>query len=269
MGHRRQAPPQCNIISVNIRISYAHLIRKFIFFDREYNYKKGVEWYKRQFPPHQEKSRLLDATPRYLYIKDVPERISKLNVSSKFIVMIREPLSRSYSAWNMYSQLFKSFGYRGRLKENIKTGHFASTLIDSYQLPDYNILIERELNYIDQTDDDYEPSLIKRGLYKDQILNWLDHYDSSEILFLQMEKMKSDEGLKETLTSVLNFLDISCEEDYFKNLHKSVKHKRAYTAPMDSMINQTNKNRLAEFFKSRNEGLDELIGQEIKWLNNR
>lgn len=238
------------------------------FFDHDHRYNRGLDWYKRQFPPSEGRSRIMDSTPRYLYIKEVPERISKLNIPSKFIVILRDPLSRSYSAWNMYREFFKSFTFRGKMMANLRSGQFIGELFDSKKLPDYNTLIQKELAIIDKIEKDYEPSIIKRGLYKSQILNWLKYFDKTDILFLQVENMKGEENLRSTLKNVLDFLEVKQDPEYFSRLQMEAKNKRNYIAPLDSMITPESKKALSVYFKEKNEGLDDIIGQEIIWLNN-
>lgn len=74
------------------------------FFDKSENYVQGIGRYLKDFPNRLNKgTRLtLDATPEYLFYSQVPRRIIQSLGEVKMIVLLREPASRAYSAWNMY-----------------------------------------------------------------------------------------------------------------------------------------------------------------------
>ena len=47
--------------------------------------------------------RTLDSTPDYIYTPDTIREIHSYNPNSKYIVTLREPVSRAYSAWKMFN----------------------------------------------------------------------------------------------------------------------------------------------------------------------
>ncbi len=76
------------------------------FFSQEHTSKLGKDWYERQFATFKKKPKiLLDATPEYLYYPSVPERIYKYNPDAKIIILLRNPVMRAYSHYNMFKQL--------------------------------------------------------------------------------------------------------------------------------------------------------------------
>jgi len=77
------------------RVKEAH------FFDLDSKFSQGEKWYKQQFP-HTSRY-VLDATPNYLYEKHIPIRIKEtLGNNVRFIIVLRDPVSRCFSAWNIY-----------------------------------------------------------------------------------------------------------------------------------------------------------------------
>lgn len=42
-----------------------------------------------------------DVTPIYIYLRDIPARMRRYNPDLKVIVMLRDPVARAYSQWNM------------------------------------------------------------------------------------------------------------------------------------------------------------------------
>jgi hypothetical protein len=67
------------------------------FFDR--NYKKGLQWYKGFY----QEPNCIDATPTYYRKDEYLKELSKIQ-PAKYIVILREPIARFESAWNMNLQ---------------------------------------------------------------------------------------------------------------------------------------------------------------------
>src|SRR5690606_16552205 len=81
------------------------------FFDRDENYAKGVDWYKKSFRRTKgllRKCLYVEATPEYLYRPYVAERIFEYNKELKLIILLRDPVERAYSSWNMYRHFLAS-----------------------------------------------------------------------------------------------------------------------------------------------------------------
>ena len=79
------------------------------FFDKKYN--KGINWYRSFFPSKfskiiisslQKKSFLTgEATPRYLFHPHSPKRVHQVIPNVKLIVLLRNPIDRAYSHYQM------------------------------------------------------------------------------------------------------------------------------------------------------------------------
>jgi hypothetical protein len=74
------------------------------FFDNEEyfsndkpDYSKYLSW----FSPNKSHKILGEATPIYMYWNDSPKRIWEYNPNMKLIVILRNPIERAYSHWNM------------------------------------------------------------------------------------------------------------------------------------------------------------------------
>ena len=72
------------------------------------NYNKGINWYRtffplsHQFPKNTLKNSIVgEATPRYMDHPHAPSRIKKYLPNCKFIILLRNPIDRAYSHWNM------------------------------------------------------------------------------------------------------------------------------------------------------------------------
>ncbi len=73
------------------------------FFDREENFKRKPAYkkYHGNFRPNSEHRAIGEATPIYMYWNAAPQRIAAYNPEMKWIITLRDPVDRAYSAWNM------------------------------------------------------------------------------------------------------------------------------------------------------------------------
>jgi hypothetical protein len=74
------------------------------FFDNEAHFANGKPDYSnyyRRFSPADAHKVLGEATPIYMYWNDAPRRIREYNPEMKFILLLRDPIERAYSHWNM------------------------------------------------------------------------------------------------------------------------------------------------------------------------
>lgn len=75
------------------------------FFDVEERYNKGMRYYRSLFPVIPAKSKgyiTLEASPRYLFFSDTcAPRIAKHLPKTSCLILLRDPVKRAYSAWNM------------------------------------------------------------------------------------------------------------------------------------------------------------------------
>ena len=80
------------------------------YFDLDQNYKKGLDWYRKQFndKPKDAKS-VGEKTPDYLWTNrphqnkiNIAERIHQLDPDLKLIIILRNPVKRAISAYNHF-----------------------------------------------------------------------------------------------------------------------------------------------------------------------
>ncbi len=73
------------------------------YYDRDDNYEQGLSWYDAFFDGAEEGQKLGDLSPDYMFHPKVVDRIQKdCPFTPKFIFMLRNPIGRSYSQYNMY-----------------------------------------------------------------------------------------------------------------------------------------------------------------------
>jgi len=78
------------------------LTKEVRFFDKYYD--KGTNWYRVSFPFKNFLRRNYvtgEATPRYLDHPHAPKRVKEVIPNAKFIILLRNPIDRAYSMYNM------------------------------------------------------------------------------------------------------------------------------------------------------------------------
>jgi Sulfotransferase domain len=130
------------------------------YFDLGWN-SKTVSSYRSLFKKHQntEKRVFGDKTPEYGYVEECHSRIrSVCSPNTKFIFMIRDPVLRAYSAWNM------------NVKRNFTTIPF-DEYVDT-NLKDYSSYGAKEYRSYGTAEHHY----VQRGFYLDQIMRFLETF---------------------------------------------------------------------------------------------
>jgi len=113
---------------------YVPLRRKEVhFFDS--NYERGVQWYKKFFPPDDAAARyqaIGEITPHYLFHPRCPERIAATLQDPKLIVILRNPVDRAYSHYLFRARVANytgSFeGFLSSCREAIQWGFYSQGL---------------------------------------------------------------------------------------------------------------------------------------------
>jgi hypothetical protein len=219
------------------------------FFYLDVNFNKGYDWYHDHFPLIDEVGKdvlAFEATPDYIYYPYCAERIYQYNPRIKLIVVLRNPIERAYSAWNMF---------RSRKERKIKLHHgeyrtFHDAIMDEMRIrkikgSSYNML---------------EPSYLRRGLYFTQLQRYLKLFPISQIHIADYSVLKHN--CRQFLGEIINFLGIPSYNCDISKLQKKVNvgHYVNKSIP-DKMLNL-----LSDFYKPHNERLFKLLGKRFDWL---
>jgi hypothetical protein len=209
------------------------------FFDSESAYRDlGRNWYLAHFPPDADDRNWItgEATPSYLFVPNVPERVAKLAPDAKLIVLLRDPVDRARSHWSHQ---------RGRGREQA----------------DLHEAMLRALRTDDRRNDTNpagirKDSYLRRGLYADQLERWWTHFDRTRTLVLRSDDLFGDPA--ETLGRVCGFLGIPP--------YRRLPSFEAYNvgAYGDRMPAET-RAMLREYFAPHNRRLYDLLGCDLGW----
>jgi len=204
------------------------------FFDREKDdtdYKK----YHANFKPKPGQRAIGEASPIYMYWETAPYRIWKYNPKMKWILVLRNPVERAFSAWNMETK---------RGKEKLP---FAKTIEKEPErcreaLPSQH----RVYSYID------------RGFYAHQIRRLFNIFGKDNCLVLLNEELRNDH--KKTLGRVFEFLGV---DGSFVPPEASV-FEQEYSIQIDNQL----RSHLIDTFQFDIKDLERLLGQDLsKWYS--
>jgi Sulfotransferase domain len=213
------------------------------FFDLHYD--KGIAWYERRFPGKKLFKRQItgEASPYYLFHPLVPGRIRNHYPDIKLIVLLRNPIDRAYSHFQM---------------ERNRNAEPELFFMRAVELENERITDEEQQitsGRIQSGDKFRNWSYLRRGLYGQQIARWLHYFPAEQFLFIKSEDFFSDTLIH--LEHIHTFLRIPS------------------TVPVD--ISPVNSNRypdldtsdrkkLENYFREDGQLLRRLVGNDFYWF---
>ena len=223
-------------------------------------FEEGIDFYKSHFLYG--KKLKLDATPDYIYRDKCPERIhSVFGQDIKFIVSLRNPIDRAYSAWNMYRKLSTMPFYRSRFNSSLSSTNIIYSYYCGKDFPTFEQNIIDELNWLKERKIQ-EPSILRRGFYTEQILYWLDYFSIENFFFIDFDDFSSKEKLKDTLDNLQIFLGLN------KTINLVEENRVANKGQYNSYkISKETLKDLDQLYSLKNKDLEKITSQKFKWLN--
>ena len=181
-----------------------------------------------------------EATPSYLYMPECARRIHDYAPTMKLIAILREPVSRAYSAWNMYSTFGESDNPYYRSVHDPRS---------------FETAIEEELEQIASGEPGRGKGYLARGFYAEQLERYYDHFPTEQLLVLDHAALRDEP--QRILTEVCDFIGIDADVE----LPVMQANKSTYNSRMTNEIVE----RLRPVFKAKNERLYALIGRDLGW----
>lgn len=224
------------------------LWKEIYFFDRYY--PRGLDWYRANFPykftkffkETKNKSSFLigESTPTYIHHPLAPERIANDIPDVKLIILLRNPIDRAYSHYQMEKRL----GY-----ENLE---FSEALEkEDQRLEDENTKMINDPNYYSY---EWQTHSYKHsGHYAELLTKWMKFFPKENLLILKTEEF--NENPSQIFHQVLNFLDLPIQD---------VKYNKINVGKY-SQIDPEIKDKLYEYFKPHNQKLYKLLNRNFDW----
>jgi hypothetical protein len=141
-------------------------------------------YYHAYFQPKREHKVLGEASPGYMYIPDAPQRMHSYNPDLKLTILLRNPISRAYSHWNML---------HGR--RHIEPLSFRDALEGEPERLRRTPAVMARYGYI------------HHGRYVEQLQRLWRYFPREQTLIFKTEDLRFRR--QETLNRILDFLDVS------------------------------------------------------------
>jgi len=227
---------------------YPALWKEIYFFDRYF--PRGITWYRANFPSKfqkffvtkiQRKSFLTgEATPTYIHHPLTAKRISKILPHIKLIVLLRNPIDRSYSHYQMEKQMGnEDLTFEDALEsENSRIKGESEKMINN---PNYYSYKRQIFSYLTS------------GIYVDQLEIWMKYFPKNQFLIIKNEDF--DNNQQTVFSQVENFLDVN---------HAKIEFKKQNIGKYNPMNFETRK-KLEQFFDSHNKKLYTFLNHDFGW----
>lgn len=218
-------------------------------------YERGEDWYRAQFPLRTRRvvSRLRvgvwpavgEASPQYLFHPHAPERVHAFDPAMKLIAVLRDPVDRAYSQYQMQLRWgYESLSFEGALDR--EEAELEAELAKFYDNPPVYSTLANRISYV------------ARGRYAEQLERWLTLFPHEQLLVLLTEELSTDP--EDVMLRVARFLEIPERSAESYPLLGGGGGVFEYP-PMDPVTRE----RLARAFMAPNRRLEELLGRELQW----
>ena len=199
-----------------------------------------------------------ESTPDNVYEEVAPGRIYEYNPEAKLIFLVREPVSRAISEYNMACRY--AIEKNQCVREDPEQEYF-----DCLKQPDeypFEWFIKEEFRKMEENGSCmpsafHYPDFIRHGLYGEQLKRYLQYFRPEQILVLESRSLKIDKV--KTLSVIEDFLELPPYEWPEKDLQNS--NVGVYTRQTSDEC----KLFLKKYFEPWNEEFFELIGKRMDW----
>ncbi|MEM6328064.1 MAG: sulfotransferase domain-containing protein [Bacteroidota bacterium] len=163
------------------------LVKEAHYFDR--HYARGPVWYRALYPLEASRKRrertlgcsvrVMDATPEYVFDPRAPARIARDLPEARFVIFLRDPVSRAYSNYQMMvARGYETLPFAEAMEAEAErtAGEWETMVAD----PTYISHPIRVFGYR------------LRSLYADQLERWFAHVPRERTLVLRSEEARED-----------------------------------------------------------------------------
>ncbi len=240
------------------------VIKEVRYFSQDHHYQQGIGWYKRRFGPVNEQNILtFEASPDYMNFPDVAERIKADLPNIKLIALVRDPVKRAYSSWNMFRMLrndpiAKASMIRRHLKylDPRRQEVFLRMLTD-HRLDDFMYTIEAELSLPDFEDMMTGVTFVRNGIYADRLTPFMEHFGPDQLMIIESTQLRLHTA--KSLGQIYDFLNVphfDLAEEQMVQFH---------VRPYQEKISAECHKKLTSFYASHNQRLYNLIDRTFNW----
>lgn len=232
------------------------------FFEK--NFVKGVDWYREHFPSlffrqyvrtvRRQEFVTGEASVYYIFHPLASRRVFETIPGVKLIALLRNPVDRAYSHY----------------QHEVRKGRETLSFEEAIEREPERLTGERERMLADERYDSFNVryhSYLTRGLYADQLENWLTLFPRDRLLVIRSEDFFADPAA--VLAQTLGFLGLSRWEPRTFPKYNYAGHPRLTAATYGyasyRKMDPATRRRLVDYFQPHNERLYELLCRDFGW----
>ena len=180
------------------------------FFNCEKMYPLGLDFYHSHFPDIGKPQLTFDASPGYLFNSYAAKRIFAYNPRIKIIALLRDPVERAFSAWNMYTRRYarnRNWYFEDWLsmcgpseRDYVKRSEGAIFDFNNYILDEFEI----QRNFPNAL---LEAPIIAHGYYYEQLSRFYAYFSKKQILIIENSELRKN--TVSILQQIENFLGLA------------------------------------------------------------
>jgi hypothetical protein len=214
-----------------------HPDKELHFFDRDRFFRRGTPDYSRYralLNPTSSQALLGDATPSYMYWEPTPRRLWHYNAAMKFIIVLRNPITRAFSHWNMFRE------------QGVETLPFYEALLAEPERR--RRAAPRQLKI---------ESYIDRGFYTEQLRRITHLFPPEQLLVLRSEELRAEP--QRVVDRITDFLEV--------DRLSGVQPRDVYSIPYKEAMSVQARNYLLGIFEYEIMQLERMLGWDCAdWL---
>ena len=241
-------------------------LKEVSFFNNPERYARGTAWYHAQFPRRVYRPwrdyRFLDASPNYLDDEATAQRLRAYNPDARLMVLMRDPVRKSFSLWNHWSQQAQRPDAEKRESFELYVQGFPHadrwwTVMHARPFPSFGEMVEKSIAAVEAGDLDHWPNVVSGAIYVDQIVPYLRHFPREALCTIQSERFQRDRvGVLEAVTRFLRLRPLAWGAQPLPGVHE-----RGYAQGLSGDVEA----RLRAFYRPHNERLWEVLGERYDW----
>lgn len=234
-------------------------IKEHHFFSCDNRYEQGFEFYRSLFPQKTRGKLTFDASPSYLHNEKACERIWKYNPQAKIIILLRDPVKRAYSAWNMYRKRYmenREWFFDNWLNYCSQDNVSYRRRTDA-QLYDFRAYIEAEMQADKCSNEIFEAPIVPLGRYYHQVVRYQQRFPRENILIIESESFYNQTAAR--MNQVFCFLGLP------PVIGNDIDMAPIFVGEYDQSIDNEAMEILAKYYSRDNEELFCLIGNRFQW----
>ena len=207
-------------------------------------YDRGINWYKSCFPLNFKKNKIItgEASIHTYWHPHTPMRIKKIIPDAKLIILLRNPIDRAFSHYQM------------EVKNGVEELTFEKAIEKEKDRinEEYEKMIKNEYYFSEVFN---AKAFTSQGIYINYLKKWFENFPKKQFLFLRSEDiLKNPEDGTNKILSFLGKSKIKLKD--YKIIRKGV-----YKQPM----NPRTREKLIEYFMPYNKKLYDEIGVDFDW----